>query len=450
MDLKQLKSIRLTAEDVESLLDLPPPETLELSGSEKNLVDALDNLMNLWSEILVDGRQIPLEAYEYTCPHGHVTRHEGFDLRGRLLLSVSGYFDHLARRYLALPPDKSRNRFPASISTKTIGAFLADAAAPQFEHDPRRIRLRILTVEYLLALLSLTFLQMFRQTAALRMAISQFEEQAHKSLVSLFSSSSTIRDRNDAAAANRLLGGALRLAQLIYDDSPTMNVDHKLGPFSAIRLEELALLARRDESLFSRYGKNRIARRFEQQLALIFQSLGLYVVSTRVGTSTVDLVCISSDSDERVTFLVEAKTSKAAYSLPKKDARALREYVSDVRHSLSTLPPLGFVLILGGEPSRTLSDKLAELESQLNAPVRFLRSQQLADLRERIPGQLPLRVFCKEVLVGDRILGEEFVTTVATSYQNSQDAHKSFVETMLSAKGAVPIQLGWAPDDHAA
>lgn len=148
-------------------------------------------------------------------------------------------------------------------------------------------------------------------------------------------------------------------------------MEHNIGPFSAIRLQELSLLANRDKSVMRRYGKKNVERVFETQLALVLvmQSFGLYVVSTRTGQSTVDLVCISASPEERVTFLLEAKTTKATYALPKTDFRALQYYVNTVRRSLSTLPPLSFCLIVGSKASKTLGGKLAALEAEASVPV---------------------------------------------------------------------------------
>jgi hypothetical protein len=187
-----------------------------------------------------------------------------------------------------------------------------------------------------------------------------------------------------------------------------------------------------------RYGRKYVERVFEKQLALIMQSFGLYVVSTRVGQSTVDLVCISSDPLERITLLVEAKTTKGNYSLPRKDDRALRDYIDDVRRILTTLPPLSLVLLLGNKPSRTLNAKLGRLETHACVPVRFMPARELALLRERIIGPLPLRIFIREAVARSRIVDATAVTAIVESYDATQAAHRSFVEAMLSTQGTLP------------
>jgi hypothetical protein len=89
------------------------------------------------------------------------------------------------------------------------------------------------------------------------------------------------------------------------------------------------------------------------------------------------------------------------------------------------------VLIIAHTYSRTLDEKLARLEAQSGVPTRFLSAQLLADLRERIPGPLPLRVFTQELFAGGRILDSEFVRRVAEAYRLEQKAHQTFVEGML-------------------
>lgn len=312
----------------------------------------------------------------------------------------------------------------------------------------RRLQLCIMSQNYFTVMSALYFSAMFLRTPAPRGLVGQFESIAHDTLPDLFENCFSLQGTNERILARRLARGALALAQHAYSDISAWNSDHKIGSFSALRLNELSLLARRDDSMQKRYGKKHVEKLFEQQLALLLQSLGLYVVSTKTSQSTIDLVCISSSSDEKITFLVEAKTSKAPYALPKKDARALRDYVADVKRSLITLPPLSFVLIVAASWSRTLEAKLGALEAQAAVPIRFMSAQQLANLRERIAGPLPLRIFTQELLAGGRLLDEALVDRVAGAYQSEQSAHQDFVESMLSARGVIPAGEHWATHEH--
>jgi hypothetical protein len=263
----------------------------------------------------------------------------------------------------------------------------------------------------------------------------EFERQFVNHLFGMFEFVGKIKSKYLEILISYLYGSALEYASNVYDKRGAYNIKHMPGPFSAIRLPELSLLANRSDIICTRYGSAKVARIFEKQLALIAQSFGLYVVSTRVGLNTVDLVCISGQPDERITFIIEAKTSKRSYYLPKKDARALKEYVSDLRSSLSSLPPLSFVLILGPDPSSTLQSKLQNLEATITVPIRYMTAQQFANLRENIPGPLPLRIFRQLILSNRHVLPDEIVDSVVHAYKLEQEAHSSFLESMISAKG---------------
>jgi hypothetical protein len=173
-------------------------------------------------------------------------------------------------------------------------------------------------------------------------------------------------------------------------------------------------------------------------------SFGLYVVSTRRGHSTIDLICISGAVEERMTILVEAKTSKKPYTFPKKDARALKDYIIDVQRTLTTLPPLSLVLVAGPSASKTVSKRIRFFESEAGVPVRFIAARQLAALREAIPGPLPLRAFFRSALNDDHVLGDDFVGETVKSYHTEQRAHEDFVESVLGARGVIPRKRGWA------
>lgn len=80
------------------------------------------------------------------------------------------------------------------------------------------------------------------------------------------------------------------------------------GPFSHLRIQEFPELAKRTPTAKSRYGESRIEALFEDQLALLVQSLGFLVVRARRATRRVDLVCLTADTTERYTALIEAKT----------------------------------------------------------------------------------------------------------------------------------------------
>ena len=222
-------------------------------------------------------------------------------------------------------------------------------------------------------------------------------------------------------------------------DADLENIEHRPGAFSAMRLNELSLLARRDKTVADRYGLKRIESIFEHRLALVFQSFGFYVVSTRKGKSTVDLYCVSPSPKGGYSFMVEAKTSKRAYSLSPRDSRAIAQYVTDAESGLTTLPPLKFVLLLAHQAASTMNRKLVEAEASIGLPLRFATASQIAQLRESLPGPLPPAAFLGEVLRSPSILPEDFAARVAQGYEAVQGAHVKFAEQLLSVhKGQLP------------
>ena len=207
-----------------------------------------------------------------------------------------------------------------------------------------------------------------------------------------------------------------------------------LGPFTHLRLGEFAELARRTESAKSRYGQKKIETIFEDQLGLLAQSLGFYVVRARRATRRVDLLCLMADEAIPYTALIEAKTTGSAYSLPTGDQRALAEYVADVRGSLGTLPTVAFVLLVGSGASSTLEAKLGDVEAKLSLPARFIDAETLVRLRDRLPGPLPAGDF-RELLVrsDERVLDSSFVDKVVGVYNRRQEAHSTFVQALMNA-----------------
>lgn len=137
-------------------------------------------------------------------------------------------------------------------------------------------------------------------------------------------------------------------------------------------------------------------------------------------------------SNVQLTFLLEAKTTSRPYSLPRDDARALIEYVQEVRRALTTLPTLLFVLIVGPEASSTLSDKLRRLELEVGLPIRFCRAEDLAQLRDSITGPLPLDEMVRRVQVGPWILPPTFVQDIQNRHEQLRESHDAFVRAMLS------------------
>jgi hypothetical protein len=232
----------------------------------------------------------------------------------------------------------------------------------------------------------------------------------------------------------------LLLMEEYYNENTVYNKEHPLGPFSAIKLGELDMLARRDPKITARDGDRYLARQYEHQLALILQSYGFHVVSTRPGERSVDLVCISADRNEPLTVMVEAKSTKRAYALPAKDERALKEYVEEVKRTLGALPKLKLVIIIAAESARTLEEKLGRLEIAVGTPVRFARAQSIASLREKLPGGAPLRLFVESLLEGPHVLPDDIGGAAIARFEAEENAYAFLVRTLLGLEGVVRKQ----------
>ena len=229
------------------------------------------------------------------------------------------------------------------------------------------------------------FIGPFRRFGHSNFPLAPFEENAHTHLEALQELRKESRNIDYRNTVSQLSVGIIRILSAAYAlPTTSWNAEHKLGPFSLIRLPELSLLARRDPVIVGKYGSKQIESIFEQQLSLILQSFGFIVVRTRRGDRTVDLVCISADPRQRMTILVEAKTTKGAYSLPTDDERALLEYVRDVRENLTTMPPLAFVLIVAPKATSRIETELTSIEAKTGTPVRLISASDFAQLRESI------------------------------------------------------------------
>jgi len=255
----------------------------------------------------------------------------------------------------------------------------------------------------------------------------------------------TLLDARDQSSESALRDLASQIAKALLDamaegfDEASQGWDGKWQPgvFSGLRLAELTPLAMRTPAMIKRYGEKHVEKRFESQLALLFQSLGYIVIQTRTGHRTVDLVCISTDPSDRLTFLVEAKTTAGRYALPAKDERALRDYIEDINATLGSLPPLKFVMLVSHAGTKTLEGKLQELERKSETPTRFVATKTLAELREELPGPAPTGMLVKLLLKSPHVVAEDLAAAVASSYSQMHRAHQDFAEALM--KAARPI-----------
>ncbi|MEV2270885.1 hypothetical protein [Nonomuraea africana] len=195
---------------------------------------------------------------------------------------------------------------------------------------------------------------------------------------------------------------------------------------------ELPWLAKRLDHIVERYGSSEIEVRFEKQLSLLMQSFGFIVAGTQRGQRRVDLICIApAAGSESYTLIVEAKTSANDYSLPPRDARAIAEYVSSIRSTLNTLPPLRLVLVVSGTHTETIHRKLGELEAECGVPTRYCDAMWLSRLRHSIPGPVNHAQFLKTCVTARSILKGPEVDRLVEGDKAIRTAHADFIRTIL-------------------
>lgn len=430
------------------MVALPPPEESALARASATSARRLCGAyLDLWRLLVIDRATLPVDHIEVAGVDGARRGLRGAELLDCVFSVVVRHFDYALGVYLRKSVANRLQSIPGLTldAVRLYGRSEADGDLP----DDLAERIAVLTRsifsrDYLGCAFGLEAVNMCRSWSFSGSLTGTVEWFLHKELHDYYQFAQSqhthvtpwLRDLIPAMGA-RLLDHAAG----VYGRVPKWDEDSMAGPFSSIRLVELPLLAKRDPAMLDRYGAGQVAKAFEKQLALIVQSFGFIVVSTRTGTETVDLVCISPDPAERFTFLLEAKTTRSKYALPKKDARALCDYVTDVRRTLTTLPPLTFGLLVGPEPATTVAPKLSELGLRVNLPLRYCPASLLGTLRARLPGPLPLRAFQTEILRGPAVLAADFITAVHHAHAAEQQAHVDFVRSMQTARTVLSAQL---------
>ncbi|HVD39994.1 MAG TPA: hypothetical protein VNC16_03185 [Solirubrobacterales bacterium] len=228
------------------------------------------------------------------------------------------------------------------------------------------------------------------------------------------------------------LGQLLAYGEFIYVEHPARGKTAEDSVFSDRWLIELTEMARRDDRLRKIYGQKQLANQYERNLALLFQSLGFVTVPALSGEEAADLLCIGKGEDERFTFLVDAKSSKSPYSFPKSDQRALSDYVRQTKRSLSDLPALRCVLLVGNGPAGTVGDKLAALTATVDLPLRFISTGNLVHLRKESPGPVPPSFFLKMLLDSDPVIARADLDRLLERQSSQDRAYADFVREMRS------------------
>lgn len=430
MRINDLLNVSLDKAGVKLLVSLPEPQKSPLvRASSEQLLESCKTFRKLWGELVIQEIVVPGVELR-NLPKDMIIPRTDEEIWDSLFLTITYYY-HFS--FLHLLQNEKHDELPAGLNVSSIGSFIP---SDKLKKANKISVLRILSFNYFMCLTYLYFSSTLGKASLPSGFMSQLLSNYHKAASSLYQDCMSVPPRNRNAALI-LLGGILKYAEDVFSEHP-YDKEFRPGVFSSIKTEELSLLASRDPEITKRYGQKVLEKVFERQLALIMQSFGMYVVSTKMGIRTVDLICISSFPDQKYTFLVEAKTTNKPYSLPRKDFRALKEYVDDVRHTLHTLPALRFVLISAYKPSRTLRNKLRDLQAETGVPVRFISSKQISDLRENVIGPLPSDVFADKVLSSPYILEDGFASEIIKGHIAMHKAHTDFIETIFRTKGIIP------------
>lgn len=430
MKINDFFNIALDEAGVKFLIALPEPQkSLLAKADSKKLLEVCKSFRKLWGELIID--QILIPHIEITdVPENMKIPETKEEIWDSLFLTVAIYYNYAFRRYVEV--EKGEKDLPAGISLRSIEKFIQG----DVDKDEDIFHLRTMSFEYFSCMMVLYILPSMKGSSMPVGVISVFESQYHQRIFRFYKYINALSGMKKKVGM-ALFGSVLGMAKRVFVEMP-YDKEYMPGAFSAIKTSELSLIASRNEVVIKRYGSKSIEKIFESQLALIMQSFGMYVVSTRMGVSTVDLLCISSFPEKQYTFLIEAKTTNKPYSLPRKDFRALKEYVEDVRRNLQTLPQLKFVVLVAHEPSKNLPNKLREFQTETGVPIRFIHAKQVSGLREKLVGLLPPDIFADKILSSPFVLDKGFVEEIVKSHITLQKAHSDFVEAIFTAKGIMP------------
>ncbi|MET0533984.1 MAG: hypothetical protein ABW171_07140 [Steroidobacter sp.] len=191
---------------------------------------------------------------------------------------------------------------------------------------------------------------------------------------------------------------------------------------------ELTSLAWRDQYASGKYEPRAIDRQFEIQLSLLMQSFGFRVLGAAPGERTIDLLCIPDRPSDTGVLLIDAKTSTDAYQLTTSDERALKEYCVQISSSVTILPRVTDLLIVGPAAAPSLAERLRRLETELGITVRFCSAEALATLRKKLLGNLDQHAFFKALRASPHIVTHEALDSLISRENEKDDTLKAAVK----------------------
>jgi hypothetical protein len=244
----------------------------------------------------------------------------------------------------------------------------------------------------------------------------------------LSDSSGALRDRLDY-----LLDRLLEYGEQLYrEQNSQWSTKHVESAFSEPWLNELIQLGERNSSISKKYGEKKVEKRFEHNIALLFQTFGFVTIPALSGEPAADLLCIGKDAGQNFAFLVDSKSSRRPYALPKTDQRAIHSYVKETVRSIGELHELKFVMLIGNGPANTVLKKLGSLEKEIGTPVRFADVADLVELRKAHSGALRMDFFLDTVIHSECVLSKATFEKLQQKHLDFENTYAQFVRKMRS------------------
>jgi hypothetical protein len=147
------------------------------------------------------------------------------------------------------------------------------------------------------------------------------------------------------------------------------------------------------------------------------QSWGYRAAPARLGQRRIDLICSTFTKGEQYSFLVDAKTSAAAYIFPTSDQRAIEEYVVNFRERSEAFPSLKFVLLVGSRAAASVGARLTLFSDKIGVVCRCVAASDLARLRRAIIGPLLPVHFRDELLKSAPVVDANFVDRLVARHK---------------------------------
>jgi hypothetical protein len=303
-ELRRLATLDIVkARDV--FLELPPPEESRLTdANSKSLIQTANNFYQSW-RYLASAKDLFLGKGATVLNTGETL--SGVDLWCRLFFTVGAYYDFSLRLLLRRNVVQKSGVHPLpgvgvsraeewtnELDTKNHRALFQELASitegglPLEEEERLKAKLlttfEVATIEaarealvwesyqrtagliatsYTMAMFATIFGELLRTSNVPQELTEAMDGIAHRTAARVFKGSQSTQS-DLAALSNRLLASIFEQWGRIYDRTELgWSQSHNLGPFSSIRLPELASLAKRDARMAKKYGDKQIAKIFE-------------------------------------------------------------------------------------------------------------------------------------------------------------------------------------------